>query len=101
MPFVVGILRGELDEVLSLPMDEALVIDLDNNVFIRTPSPNATDDLDLIPAVYLNKLRKVLRTSVRTIRSSMCDIHPTPSFLNTWQKLENNINQILLLFQNK
>jgi len=68
MPFVVGVLRTELQEVLSLPMDEVLIIDLDTNTFIRTPSECETDDLNLVPPHLVAKLRKVLKESAKNIK---------------------------------
>lgn len=70
MPFVVGILKSELDEVLRQPMDEVLIIDVDNNYFIRTPVPeDETFDLDMVPVTYVNQLRKMLRNATRTAKS--------------------------------
>jgi len=68
MPFVVGVLRTELDEVLSLPMDEVLVIDIDNNHFIRTPTDNETQDLELLPPNYSSHLRRTVRNVTKTVK---------------------------------
>lgn len=68
MPFVVGILRSELDEVLSLPMDEVLIIDIDKNDFIVTPTENVMEDLLLLPVNYTTTLRKVLKTGIKTVK---------------------------------
>ena len=69
MPFVVGILRSELNEVLSLPMDEVLIIDIDKNDFLLFPGETVTDDLTLIPPNYTTTLRKVLRNCAKTVKS--------------------------------
>ena len=69
MPFVVGVLKTELDEVLHSPMDEVLIVDLDENYFIRTPGPNPTDDLDLLPPAYTDNIRKSLRATTKMIKS--------------------------------
>lgn len=37
MPFVVGILSSSLAEVLRLPLDEVLILDIDHNKFILSP----------------------------------------------------------------
>jgi type III secretory pathway component EscV len=68
MPFVVGVLRTELNEVLSNPMDEVLIIDLDNNEFIRTPTENPYEDLNLLPPHHIALLKKVLRSGSKTIK---------------------------------
>mmetsp|Transcript_18400 Transcript_18400/g.71098 ORF Transcript_18400/g.71098 Transcript_18400/m.71098 type:complete len:729 (-) Transcript_18400:243-2429(-) len=66
MPFVVGILASELKEVLTLPMDEVLIIDLDSNSFIRTPAP--TSDVELLPPNYIEQLRKCLRSTSKLVK---------------------------------
>lgn len=66
MPFVVGILASELREVLTLPMDEVLIIDLDSNSFIRTPA--ATSDVELLPPNYIEQLRKCLRSTSKLVK---------------------------------
>jgi len=70
MPFVVGVLKTDLNEVLRNPMDEVLLIDLDNDSFILTPSQNATDDLELIPTSYIDPLRKQIKSAAKTIKSN-------------------------------
>ena len=69
MPFVVGILRSELNEVLSLPMDEVLIIDIDKNDFIRTPADSETHDLNLIPSNFVSQLRRTLRNAAKAVKS--------------------------------
>ena len=69
MPFVVGVLKTDLEEVLRNPMDEVLLVDLDNDSFILTPSANPTDDLDLIPPSYTENLKKLIRVTAKTIKS--------------------------------
>ena len=69
MPFVVGVLKTDLDEVLRNPMDEVLLIDIDNDTFIRTPSANPTDDLDIIPSTNTDPLKKLLKVSSKIIKS--------------------------------
>jgi DENN domain-containing protein 1 len=69
MPFVVGILRTELNEVLSLPMDEVLIVDVDNNHFIRTPAASETEDLELLPPNYVSSLRRSLKSAIKVMKS--------------------------------
>lgn len=69
MPFVVGILRTELTEVLSLPMDEVLIIDIDKNEFIRTPGETDTQDLNLLPQNFVSYLRRTIKTATKSVKS--------------------------------
>ena len=68
MPFVVGILASELNEVLMLPMDEVLIINLDEDCFIRTPDPEMSD-LDYLPPGSIDNLKKSLKDTCRMIKS--------------------------------
>ena len=68
MPFVVGILASELNEVLMLPMDEVLIINLDDDSFIRTPDPDK-NDIDILPPNSSNILRKSIRNTCKKIKS--------------------------------
>lgn len=67
MPFVVGILRTSLDEVLQLPMDEVLIVDIDNNCFLSVPEGN---DLELLPQNYWLPLKNVLHSTRKDIKRS-------------------------------
>ena len=67
MPFVVGILASELNEVLTLPMDEVLIVNIDNDSFIRTPG---TDDLHFLPQNYIDPLKNVVKASAKVVQSS-------------------------------
>lgn len=69
MPFVVGILRSELTEVLSLPMDEVLIIDIDKNGFIRTPAESDVQDLNLLPQNFISHLRRTVRNVTKSVKS--------------------------------
>src|SRR3990167_4999140 len=70
MPFVVGILRTELEEALSFPMEEALIIDIDKNEFIRTPYESDAHDLNLLPPNYSAQLRKALKNTKNVLKSN-------------------------------
>mmetsp|Transcript_1460 Transcript_1460/g.1861 ORF Transcript_1460/g.1861 Transcript_1460/m.1861 type:complete len:633 (-) Transcript_1460:56-1954(-) len=70
MPFVVGVLKADLDEVLRNPMDEVLLIDIDNDCFILAPDGNPNQDLDLIPSTYIDPLRKLLKASAKLIKKN-------------------------------
>lgn len=70
MPFVVGILASSLDEVNKLPMDEVLIVDLDQNSFQRTPG---FDDIELIPTETISYLCKALKQTVKVIKSKSSD----------------------------
>lgn len=66
MPFVVGILASELNEVLTLPMDEVLIVNIDTDSFIRTPG---TNDLNILPQNYTEPLKKVVKASTKVVQS--------------------------------
>ena len=66
MPFVVGILATELNEVLTLPMDEVLIINIDDDTFIRTPG---TNDINALPQNYIDPLKNVVRASSKVVLS--------------------------------
>src|SRR3990167_8301186 len=70
MPFVVGILRTELEEALSFPMEEALIIDIDKNEFIRTPYESDAHDLNLLHPNYSAQLRKALKNTKNVLKSN-------------------------------
>eukprot|EP00010_Vexillifera_abyssalis_P000149 CAMPEP_0201560410 /NCGR_PEP_ID=MMETSP0173_2-20130828/78254_1 /ASSEMBLY_ACC=CAM_ASM_000268 /TAXON_ID=218659 /ORGANISM="Vexillifera sp., Strain DIVA3 564/2" /LENGTH=930 /DNA_ID=CAMNT_0047974857 /DNA_START=193 /DNA_END=2983 /DNA_ORIENTATION=- len=60
MPFVVGILASSLPEVEQLPMEETLMIDLDSNRFLRSPTSDAYHDFDLLDPIKLAPLFKAV-----------------------------------------
>jgi len=68
MPFVVGVLRTDLEEVLRNPMDEVLLIDIDNGNFILSPTEDPAEDLDKLPARYTENLQKLLKSSSKQIK---------------------------------
>ena len=70
MPFVVGILASELNEVLMLPMDEVLIIDLDEDSFIRTPDAYK-NDIDFLPPNSCTLLTKSIRNTRKMIQSML------------------------------
>lgn len=61
MPFVVGVTPSALPEVLSLPMEEVLMVDLDKNSFLRKPA--SCDDYQLLPNALWNPVIKALKES--------------------------------------
>ena len=69
MPFVVGILASELNEVMMLPMDEVLIINLDDDSFIRVPDP-ARDDIELLPPHAISLLTRSIRNTQKMIKSN-------------------------------
>eukprot|EP01104_Vermistella_antarctica_P000352 TRINITY_DN1043_c1_g1_i1.p1 TRINITY_DN1043_c1_g1~~TRINITY_DN1043_c1_g1_i1.p1 ORF type:complete len:956 (+),score=166.81 TRINITY_DN1043_c1_g1_i1:479-3346(+) len=58
MPFVVGVLETYLPEVGNLPLDEVMIVDLDDNEFIRIPHR----DYKLMPPYVSAPLLKTLTT---------------------------------------
>ncbi len=59
MPFVVGILSSYLPEVNKLPLDAVLMVDLDNNKFLRVPG----NDYELLPSKWLLVLLQALNAT--------------------------------------
>ncbi|MDP2439154.1 MAG: DENN domain-containing protein, partial [archaeon] len=54
MPFVVGVLETSLLELSELPLEETLIVDLDENKFLRYPDPEAPEqDMDALDAFHL------------------------------------------------
>ena len=70
MPFVVGVLKTDLEEVLRNPMDEVLLIDIDNDEFLLAPNGNPMVDFDSVPSEYLAALSKLLKTSAKSLSST-------------------------------
>ena len=68
MPFVVGVLDTELQEVMRSPMDEVLLINVDTNEFIMAPTGVPEDELSLIPEEYLEPIRKELKNAAKQIK---------------------------------
>ena len=68
MPFVVGILESDLAEVMSNPMDEVLLINIDTNQFIMAPTGIPDDELANIPEEYLETIRKTLKAGIKQIK---------------------------------
>ena len=63
MPFVVGILHSHLPQVLQLPLDEVLIIDIDKDTFIRTPEADPDHDVKLLPEnIHANLLKPLVST---------------------------------------
>ena len=69
MPFIVGVLKTDLEEVLRNPMDEVILIDIDNDEFILAPDGNPYTDFELIPSDYIEDLSKLLKSSTKVIKS--------------------------------
>jgi len=67
MPFVVGVLESFLPEVGQLPMEQVLIVDLDEDVFLRTPSDEP--DYKLIPNSLTTPLLKTLTLVCKTAKS--------------------------------
>ena len=61
MPFVVGVLESHIDQVLKMPMDEVLIVMIDDDQFTRTPESDIDADVNLIPQKYFNELLKNLK----------------------------------------
>lgn len=94
MPFVVGILSSSLAEVLRLPLDEVLILDIDHNKMILSPgtsrwlavssdtSLNCTEwtliltfslkgnDIELLPPGDLERLFSILKSCAKLVRSA-------------------------------
>lgn len=68
MPFVVGILDTDLQEVMGNPMDEVLLINIDTNEFIMAPTGIPEDELNDIPEEYLDSMRKSLKNASKQIK---------------------------------
>eukprot|EP01117_Protostelium_nocturnum_P009442 TRINITY_DN3368_c0_g1_i3.p1 TRINITY_DN3368_c0_g1~~TRINITY_DN3368_c0_g1_i3.p1 ORF type:complete len:691 (+),score=220.62 TRINITY_DN3368_c0_g1_i3:186-2258(+) len=60
MPFLVGVLSCNKKELLSLPIDEALILDVDNGQFIR-PIPENSHYKKVIPSSLIRQLKFLLK----------------------------------------
>jgi hypothetical protein len=67
MPFVVGVMRNHLPEVMTLPMEQVLIVDVDNNQFLRRPSD--VDDCQLLPDEFWVPIEKALRETIKQFKS--------------------------------
>lgn len=64
MPFVVGVLESSLDALSELPLDETLIVDLDENRFLRYPNPdNTLEDYERLDDIGLALVHRVLSDS--------------------------------------
>jgi len=66
MPFVVGITPSSVPEVMTLPMEEVLIVDVDNNCFLQKPS--FVDDYRLLPDQFWTPVLKAIKDSVKEIK---------------------------------
>lgn len=69
MPFVVGVMRSHLAEVFTLPMEQVLVVDVDNNQFLRLPS--SVEDCRLLPDDFWVPVEKALRDTIKNFKSTL------------------------------
>ena len=68
MPFVVGILQAHLDEVTKLPMDEVLIVTIDDDSFLRIPEDDIDSDIKLLPQEHHTELLKQLKHTRKLIK---------------------------------
>ena len=67
MPFVVGIMPSSVPEMLTLPMEEVLIVDVDNHCFLQKPS--FVDDYQLLPNDFWEPVLKALKEASKNIKS--------------------------------
>jgi hypothetical protein len=81
MPFVVGVLESFLPEVGTLPMEQVLIVDLDDNNFLRTPADEP--DYKLLPPSLSAPLTKTVTSVCKTVKSKyrLPIPHPLPPVL--------------------
>eukprot|EP00339_Tiarina_fusa_P003075 CAMPEP_0117018656 /NCGR_PEP_ID=MMETSP0472-20121206/14397_1 /TAXON_ID=693140 ORGANISM="Tiarina fusus, Strain LIS" /NCGR_SAMPLE_ID=MMETSP0472 /ASSEMBLY_ACC=CAM_ASM_000603 /LENGTH=115 /DNA_ID=CAMNT_0004723365 /DNA_START=322 /DNA_END=666 /DNA_ORIENTATION=+ len=49
-------------------MDEVLLVDIDNDSFILSPTENPNEDVDIIPPCYIDPLRKLIKKSAKLVK---------------------------------
>ena len=67
MPFVVGIITNCLQEVLTLPMEEVLIIDVDNDRFLKKPA--SVYEYNLLPDQYWTPVIKAIKNASKNLIS--------------------------------
>ena len=67
MPFVVGIMPSSVPEMMTLPMEEVLIVDVDNNCFLQKPS--FVDDYQLLPSDFWTPVRQAVKDAAKSIKS--------------------------------
>lgn len=67
MPFVVGIMPSSVPEVMTLPMEEVLIVDVDNRCFLQKPS--FVDDYQLLPNEFWTPVIKAVKEASKNIKS--------------------------------
>jgi len=66
MPFVVGIMPSSLPEMRTLPMEEVLIVDIDNQVFLQKPS--FVDDYQLLPDDFWAPVLRAIKDAKKNIK---------------------------------
>ena len=61
MPFIVGVTESSLNEILSMPTEELLIVQIDQGKFLQIPEQNV---------VFTEEMRDFLRVSLNKISSS-------------------------------
>lgn len=72
MPFVVGIMPSSIPEVMTLPMEEVLIVDIDNQSFLQKPS--FVDDYQLLPDDFWAPVLKAVKEAKRELKSKKIKI---------------------------
>lgn len=67
MPFVVGIMPSSIPEMMTLPMEEVLIVDVDNQSFLQKPA--FVDDYQLLPDKFWAPVLKAIKEAKKELKS--------------------------------